>query len=101
MTIIPSSQDDAALPALPVIRPDMVRSTRQAIEDLMVASEATKLAVDAAKEAPYRISSGTAEQSEILESWRANVLLVHKVFDHLYYEVRHAVSTVELLLDVE
>ena len=83
------------------VSPETATRLRDMIDDLTIALEATKLAVDAAKEASYRISAGPSEPAKVLEGWRANTLLVHQAFDHLYYEVRHAASMIRPLAGLD
>jgi hypothetical protein len=65
--------------------------TRHFIETLMVALEATKLAI----EAPRRVGIEQPAIPRIFESWDAANLMVHEVFEHLYAQARYTLGVIK------
>ena len=54
---------------------------RHTLDALTIALEATKLAIEAANDAPRRASHAQPTVPQIFESWHAANLLVHEVFE--------------------
>jgi len=80
---------------------DREADVRRAIDNLNIALEAAKLALDMAKEAPERATMAQQTVPQLIESWRASALLLHEVVDNLYYEGRHAISSVSQLVAMD
>jgi hypothetical protein len=94
MTILLFPRNGSGVPAALAVAPELAQTLRYLVENLTAGIEATKLAVDAAREAPLGFSAVPAEAARMLESWQAHSLLVHEMFDHLYFSVRDAVSVI-------
>jgi hypothetical protein len=80
---------------------DREADVRRAIDNLNIALEATKLALDMAKDAPERVGLAQQTAPQLIESWRASTLLLHEVVDNLYYEGRHTISSVRQVLALD
>ena len=92
-----SSEGAAVAPALSVSA-QTSRDARTALDALTVSLEATKLPIEVANEAPRKASFVAPTPSQILENWHAANLLVHEMFDNLYYEARHTVGLIKPML---
>ena len=65
---------------------------RQAIDSLNIALESANLAIEMVKEAPDKAAYARLEPAQVLETWRANNLLLAEVIDNLYYQGRHSLG---------
>lgn len=83
------------------VQPAQEATIRNALENLGIALEATRLAADTANEMPLRAGALHTDGSDILEKWRVTNLLLHEVFDNLYFEGRHTISTLKMALGLD
>ena len=65
------------------------------LEALSVALEAMKLAIEAAGQAPRRVSYEHPTLPQTFESWAAANLVVNEVFEKLYARTRHAIDIIK------
>jgi hypothetical protein len=96
----PPSEGATVAPALPLLA-EASRDARTALDALTVALEATKLAVEVANDAPLKASFDSPTSSQIFENWHAANLLVHEMFDNLYYEARCTVGLIKPMLTLD
>ena len=71
---------------------------RQAIDSLNIALESANLAIEMIKEAPDKATYARLEAAQVLETWRANNLLLAEVIDNLYHQGRHSLGVFEEML---
>jgi hypothetical protein len=94
---LPPSEGAAAARALSVSA-ETKQAARTALDSLTIALEAAKLAIELADDAPLKANHGNPTPSQIFENWHAATVLVHEVFDNLYYEARSAVGLIKPML---
>jgi hypothetical protein len=88
---------DAAWPSGFTVLSKAERETypRHTLDALTIALEATKLAIEAANDAPRRASHAQPTVPQIFESWHAANLLVHEVFENLYAQARYVIGVIK------
>jgi hypothetical protein len=78
--------------------PDGAASNHDVLDRLLIVAKTMRLAIEAAREAPFTARNAELAPVHVFESWQAANLLVRTTFDALYDEVRDAVGTIRLML---
>ena len=89
-------------PALPCCPRPSGKPTRVIpLDALTIALEATKLAIEAANDAPRRASHAQPTVPQIFESGHAANLLVHEMFENLYAQARYAIGVIKPMVTLD